>query len=446
MKNVTAVLSMIHEPSDGGSATRLFRQDPVLAWTLDRLTRSKRISSLAILCWEDQQEAVMPIAQEAHAHMLVKGPRHAIAAVESVAAAQKFADGWRGGLLSTCEFDRGFHASWFFEIATNLESEALLLIDPASGLIDGEILDAIVERAEREPECEILFTQAAPGLAGALLRPSLVERLAKVQTHPGRILHYMPDQPARDPIGGEACITVPTAIARTTRRFKLDSNRQVDRITSASISLNGTLATSSAVEILNRLEAHHDRDAMPRDVTIELTARRQTNPIFSPLKSLAISRPDLELDSAEELFSELAAEDDIRLTFAGVGDPLLHENFVEIITAASTAGLDAIQGETDRLADVALSEHLVDCGVDIVSVHLPAMQAATLCRDHGRGSDEGCDVEHQAICHAPPDSPPRRLPLLVPTFGEARAQSGGDGKLVRPVAACARVGRHYWAK
>ena len=117
MKNVTAILSMLHEPADRNSATRLFRQDPVLSWTIDRICRSERVDAITILCWEDQEQFIEPIAHEGHADMLVKGPRQTIPSVEAIAAAQKFADGWRGGLLSTCEFDRGFYAPWFAEIA-----------------------------------------------------------------------------------------------------------------------------------------------------------------------------------------------------------------------------------------------------------------------------------------------------------------------------------------
>jgi hypothetical protein len=240
MKNVTAVLSMLHESADRNSATRMFRHDPVLSWTLDRIRRSARIESLAILCWEDQSEAVMPAAEEAEAHMLVKGPRHAIGIVEATASAQKFADGWRGGLHSTCEFDRGFYATWLDEIARNLESEAILLIDPSSGLVDSEILDATIDKARIYHDCEIFFTPGRPGVSGRADPCRSAWRLAKVNTHPGKLLHYMPEQPARDPIGGEGCVAVPLSVARTTRRFKLDSQRQIDRITHAAVSLNGT--------------------------------------------------------------------------------------------------------------------------------------------------------------------------------------------------------------
>ena len=46
MSEVTALLSMLHEQADRNSATRLFRQDPVLSWTIDRLSQAKRLDSI----------------------------------------------------------------------------------------------------------------------------------------------------------------------------------------------------------------------------------------------------------------------------------------------------------------------------------------------------------------------------------------------------------------
>ena len=45
--------------------------------------------------------------------------------IEAVAASRRWADGWRGGLLGTCDFDLGFHAGWFDEVAAKLESDAV---------------------------------------------------------------------------------------------------------------------------------------------------------------------------------------------------------------------------------------------------------------------------------------------------------------------------------
>lgn len=378
MRNVTAVLSMLHEPSDRNSSTRTFRDEPVLAWTLERLSRAKHLGNMAVLCWEDQLESVRPIAEEHSAYILSKDPRIVIAGMESITAARRWSQGWRGGLLGSCDFDLGFHAPWVGEIVQRLESDGVLLVDPSAGLVDSTILDQMIEHAGAREAVQICFTQAAPGLAGVLLKPGLLEQLAAAKMHLGRILSYLPDQPVRDPISGDGCMPVPSSIARTTRSFKLDSARQIARITEAAISLNGELLASDAEGLLQRLAWSRQSDALPQEIVIELNTRRLCSPIFWPGSYHKVDRSELSPELAEKVFEELAQADDARITLAGVGDPLLHPEVFQIIDAARRAGIRAIHIETDLLvSDAGLIDQLVDSRVDIVSAHVPAMNAQT---------------------------------------------------------------------
>ncbi len=107
MQHVTAVCSMLHEapPAELNSATRVFRNQPVLAWTASRLTRAKHLTSIVVICWQDQLEAVESIAAEQGLDVLNRGPRISNSHLDAVSAARRWADGWRGGLLETCDFD-----------------------------------------------------------------------------------------------------------------------------------------------------------------------------------------------------------------------------------------------------------------------------------------------------------------------------------------------------
>src|SRR5439155_9228576 len=133
------------------------------------------------------------------------------------------------------------------------------------------------------------------------------------------------------------------------------------------------------------------------------------------LAPLQIGRQELPIHPAKELFEHLAVFDDTRITFAGVGDPLLHDGFLEIIEAARDAGIDAIHVETDLLIPPEKVEQLVDSGVDVVSVNLPAMQPSTYAKmmnvDRMTNVIENIKrfVLHRQIRR-------RGLPLLVPTF------------------------------
>jgi hypothetical protein len=135
---------MIHEPAVCNSATRLFRGEPVLAWTLRRLERSAKLAHMVVICWEDQLADVEPIAAGHGTNVLTKGPRGALPSVEAVAAVRRWSDGWRGDLRGACDFDLGFHGPWVLEAVENLEADAALLIDPAAALVDSSIIDQLL--------------------------------------------------------------------------------------------------------------------------------------------------------------------------------------------------------------------------------------------------------------------------------------------------------------
>jgi MoaA/NifB/PqqE/SkfB family radical SAM enzyme len=426
MQNVTAILSMLHEPPVDApqgprcSATRLFRTEPVLRWTLDRLTRSARLGSIGILCWEDQLPAVTPLAEQAGAVVLAKGPRSNLPEVEAIAAAQRWSDGWRGGLLSTCHFDQGFYAPWHQELARRAQSDAVVLVDPSAGLIDAGLIDSLITHAQSDESIEFFFQPAAPGLGAVLLRPTLLSRLAAAKAHPGRILHYNPDQLGHDLLTSPNCATVPAPVARTLHRFTLDTDRQVLRISQATEALNGQLMSSGAEDLVQRIHAHRQVPDLPREVVLELTTRRATKAIFRPGAALNIHRPDLSLDTAENLFRQLSTLDGTRLTLAGVGDPLLHPDVFTLIDAAAMdAGLH-LHLETDLLdlTEESLSR-LAASHLDVLSVHLPALTPQTYARIMGC---DGLAKVLENIRRFVAERQARRagVPILVPVFTKCR--------------------------
>src|ERR1700722_5347276 len=183
MQQVTTILSMLHEPPDG-SAVREFRGEPVLRWTLRRLSRASGLNGATVLCWEDQAAA----AAECGAEVSNQGPRQFLSSIETISAARRWSDGWRGGLLGTCDFDRGFHGAWMAQIARGKNADAAMLVDPAAGLVDPKLIEALLERGQTNPDLDLCFSQVAPGLSGVLLRTDYLDRLAKTNKHPGMLL------------------------------------------------------------------------------------------------------------------------------------------------------------------------------------------------------------------------------------------------------------------
>jgi hypothetical protein len=413
MSEITALVSMLHEPV-GGSARRLFRGRPVLRWTLDRLSRAQRLDGINVLCWDDQLPDVEAITDDYQIAIHAKSPRTSIPAMQAVSAARRWADGWRGGLLQTCDFDLGFHAAWSLEILQETSAQAVFLVDPSAGLIDPLLIDAIITHARAKPDQEICFSQAAPGLAGAVVRRPLLERLASAQSHPGRVLSYSPDQPMRDPIGTESCFPVATAVARSPHNFRLDSSRQIARLTEAFVALNGQLISSDAEELVRQVSRRTGIDPLPREVVVELNTRRLTQPTFRP--SQEVSRPPMSRPIAALLLDQLAVAEDIRITLAGVGDPLESDMIFEFLDMAAQRGLRAIHVETDLLSeDVSRIERLAAAPLDVISFHIPAMCGPTY------NAIMGVDLFTRLLRNVSALAQARHahgggVPLIVPTF------------------------------
>ena len=414
MTDPTAVISMIHEGAQQNSATRLFRGEPVLAWTLRRLERSQRLAHMIVICWEDQVADVEPICGGHGANVLVKGPRAPIASVEAVAAVRRWSDGWRGDLRGACDFDLGFHAPWVREAIENLDADAAVLIDPSAALVDAAIIDRLIERAATQPEFELCFSHTPPGLGGAVVKMPLLKRLANAELHPGHLLHSTTEQ-----VGVVACdgaLPLPSSVTRAHGSFKLDSHRQIWRITNAMVVLNGSLIRSESEALVTRLGQEDYPDPLPRDIVLELTTERFTRPLFAPGRPAGHTPRQMTTEMALRLFKECAVLDDVRLTLAGSGDPMLAENAYEIIAAAIESGVDAIRIETDLLnVDSILAAQELAGAVDILAVHLPA------CSEQAYEKVMGVNAYKKVLTnierfHGEQDVGDRGTPLLIPLF------------------------------
>lgn len=454
MSETIAILSMLHEPATPNSATRLFLDRPVLAGTFRNLSRASGIGSAHVVCWEDQSEAVAEIIRggvktgagakasaaqgpplngdvgsnsQIVTSVVCKGRRQPVAALDALSAAGRWLDGWRGGLLQSCDFDLGFHGKWIAEIAGKND---VLLIDPAAALVQPDLLSRVFKQAAEHPDLDMVFTQAAPGLAGVLVKNSLLVQLAEANHHPGKLLHYLPERPSRDPIAGEACAEIPVSLARTTRNFKLNSRRQIDWLESAfrekhDIDFRGSHEgyLAAIVSLCDPAKAGKDwsRKESPREITLEITTRRSTFPAFGPSQHFPFHRPDLALDDARKLFDDLSQIDDLRLTFGGVGDPLCHPGFFEIVEAARAAGVTAMHVETDLYElDTAQVAGLVETPIDVVSVNLPAATAATYQKLMGiNGYETVLHNIKQLVLRR--QGLGRGTPIIVPTFTKCRS-------------------------
>src|ERR1700722_4066004 len=155
---------MLHEAPGKDSATRRFRGEAVLRWTVKRLRGDPNPGPLSqqrpreedfgsvVLCWEDQAAAVGEAIAGTGAVLSVRGVRQANQQILAIAAARRWADGWRGGLMGTCEFDRGFHGESAAAVCREHEADAVMLVDPSAGLVDRELIEGMIRHSQTRPD------------------------------------------------------------------------------------------------------------------------------------------------------------------------------------------------------------------------------------------------------------------------------------------------------
>jgi hypothetical protein len=144
-----------------------------------------------------------------------------------------------------------------------------------------------------------------------------------------------------------------------------------------------------------------------RDVTLDLTTRRATTPAWlSPTPPADLDDPDL---------THLAG---CRVTLGHQGDPLLQPDWQDIVTCLRRAGVASIHVETDLLCDAQDLIALATSGVEVVSVHLPAMTAATYAKVMGVNAMPKAVGNLSALlaARAKLADTTGGLPIVVPTF------------------------------
>ena len=240
------------------------------------------------------------------------------------------------------------------------------LIDP-----DGETgCGAIVARHLELPEQhKLVFSQAPPGLAGCLISAGLMQELSLCNrlSTVGGLLVYQPQAPQHDPIARSVNVQIDHTVRGCRYRCTFDAPRYRRQLEAVIASVHGTagrdVADLGAAEVIALLSQHAPPggDEPPRHVVVELCSRRPDRD--GP-------RCDMDLDVAAALFEQVAAPGDVVVTFAGAGDPLLHERFDELVRLARRAGVRGVHVRTELRVDHAVLDRLLACEPDVISVDL----------------------------------------------------------------------------
>jgi len=346
--------------------------EPTLGRTIERLRRCDHIDRIVVLHPADNPPPGLTSGNDLTFYP-VHGPFEDVIRPARLAARRFSPTAWRGGIGGASVFDEVLAADATVAALDELGASAALLVGDDWPWVDPELCDAVIERHRQQPDAlKLVFTQAPPGLCGCVVDRDLLVELRDKQSMIGSLLIYNPRIPQGDPIAKDPCVQIDPAVRDLRARCIADSPRW-RRLLNHLDDDPALTAKQIAAQLTPHLPAVHH--PLPQQVTIELnTMRLPTGPIV-PQHHTAIERPPLDVDRAAELFAELADAPDIAVTLGGLGDPLLHPNWPDIVAAAREAGLSGLHIETDLIVPPDTLEALVEAHVDIISVRLNADSA-----------------------------------------------------------------------
>lgn len=363
----------------------------VLTHTVRRAGRIANIDRIVLLHPADQQpEALIDDTQSIGKPIAFYGfntTEHENRFLPAARAARKWSlAGWRGGLGGMSCFDEVLPLGPIVAALRQFKADTAYLLRGEWCLHDPAYAAAVIELHTAAPEqMKLCFTQAPPGLAGAVTSMDVLAQMCENHATFGNILGYNPNKPYPDPIGRDVNHPIPASVRDCARRFIYDMPRSIDLIKRVADQLGDELNHADAVRVTNAcrsvdaLQADQPPRFLPQQITLELTPHRPVTGPITPQHYTRFDRDAMDAELAGRIVTQLGAAEhggDVALMLGGLGDALMHPMLDQIIQTAHDAGVLGIGVETDLHADEAQIDQLLDLPVDVVTVRLNADTAA----------------------------------------------------------------------
>lgn len=354
-----------------------------LQMTVERLLRARLLDGITVLTGEPDRVRALLGDLAGLVDVERVDAERVRARLRSVGRARLFgAASWRGGIGGLTAADETFEARTSHDIVQKRNLHAAVLVGADWSIIDPEIVDAVIGRWREDPEGNrVVFTQAVPGAAPTLLDRDALARLAEACARAGAIasvgglLGYLPSSPQHDPIATRLCVPIPMIVRDAGVRLIADTTPGRARISAVVRSMGEAWVEASADRIARKAR-EYGTDPTPQQLELELcTGRLASGAWGSWIRGAdeGPERPVLSLPAAHRILKQLAeSREDGAVTLGGVGDPLMHDRALDIVTMACELGVGAVHVRTELVRDSVDLDALVGCGAAVISVDVLA--------------------------------------------------------------------------
>ncbi len=306
-----------------------------------------------------------------------------------------------------------------------MNADHVVTIHSHSLFLDVEMTGALLHHhLHKNSEMRVTFTPSAPGFTGMFLRADIAVEMGEKSVMPWQLLAYDPQLPNFDTLIREACMQVDPALSKIPNRFCVDTDRSwqmAERLyvmqpfaSTAALALAAADTVASGVRDFSRIAP------FPRELEIELTAKRLTTPPGSVPAAIREGRCEFDAVEWEEWFAGQQFADDLLLTFAGDGDGGLFPGSPRILKAARRANPLSICVQTDLASENIdfLLAAIADNLLDVLTIPLYGHSAATYNKVANAALHETVMRNMQKLAAA--TSANNGVPLVIPRLLKVR--------------------------
>ncbi len=355
------------------------RGKTVLWHTLNRVAQVKGIKQVVVIFPESQEIqslldgddfqgrlTLMPLPQEMMFDQLQSKRQ----------VARKWAmTSWRGGLGGMSCYDELLPITPILHAVNQHKADGALLVGGDWMLVDPEFCDRVIARHLENPQnMAFVFSQCPPGLAGCVVGQELLSNMDQSRSTFGLMLDYNPSKVQSDPIAFDVCVPVEPVVRDTQNRFIYDGSHARLAIDQLAEKMGDELAHAdrqTLVQQLQQLDSNHNvAQLLPGQLGLELTPRRGVSGKLLPQYYVDLDREDLSFELAQRIFQQIAAQGDVLLTLGGLGEPMLHDRFFDLIQDAKQQGVWGIHVETDLGIEEQRVTDLLSCGAEVISMRI----------------------------------------------------------------------------
>ncbi len=313
-----------------------------LQLTLARLARCARVSEAVLLSGDIARTRAIvgtPPAGLVVRHVQARAGELGVPMPRSLRATRlAAAHCWRGGLGNLSVYDEVL-APGPALAALGPGQSAALVVGADWALVDPHLCDAAIDRYAESPEAHrLVFTQAAPGLAGCVIDRELLGQIAGKRADVGAfasiggVLAYVPTAPTPDLLAKSMCLPVPPAVRDCALRCAFDTRAAAATLLGAVRAAGLDPLTADAAAVAAALAGLLTTPAAPGSRTV-------------PGRTLELSLLDagggcLRVDAAARALGALgnsAAVTVVALTAAPGRDALDHPEYAAIARMALEA-------------------------------------------------------------------------------------------------------------